>query len=458
MSQPSIRRHLLVWVLGALGVGALVLVFAAYKLTLDEMNEVLDDSVRQTALLLADRDLAGALPDAPLAALAAASDTESQLVAIARRPDGSLLFTSEPAMALRFDAVAGHSLQRAQDGKGSQWHVFTVVQDDRIVQVAQPTSVRREVAVELASQLFVPLLLLVAMIGALLVLALRRGMRPLRVTTEALAARHAASLAPLELQRVPLELLPLVSTLNDLFARLAASFETQRHFVADAAHELRSPITALQLQLQVLERSRDEDERRVATAELSAGMARARRLMEQLLDLSQASAQAAGHGDASLWAPLHLSALARTVVARRSPEAERKDIDLGADETTDSVVRGDRAQLEMLLDNLVSNALRYTPRGGVVDVIVDVIDGAPTLRVIDNGAGIAPEERTRVFDRFYRSPEAIAASEAGSGLGLAIVKTIADRHGASVSLLSGRNGVGLEARVSFAPASTAATG
>ena len=180
---------------------------------------------------------------------------------------------------------------------------------------------------------------------------------------------------------MPLELLPLVNTLNALFARLEASFETQRHFVADAAHELRSPITALQLQLQVLERSRDENERREATHELSAGIARVRRLIEQLLDLSRASADEGG-GDASPRTPLHLSELARVVVARWSREAEHKDIDLGADESADAVVVGDRAQLETLLDNLVSNALRHTPRHGVVDVVVDVIDGVPALPVI----------------------------------------------------------------------------
>ena len=250
MSAPSIRRLLVVWVLGALSVGALVLVFAAYLLTLGEIDEVLNDGLRQTALLLADRDLVGALPTAPVAAGLASADTESKLVAIARRVDGTLLFTSEPQMKLRFAPLAGLSRQRAND---ADWHVFSVIQADRVVQVAQPLSVRRELAAESASQLLVPLVGLVAMIGAMLVFALRRGVAGLSAATDALAARHAESLAPLELRQVPAELLPMVRTLNDLFARLAAAFDAQRHFVADAAHELRSPVTALQLQLQVLE-------------------------------------------------------------------------------------------------------------------------------------------------------------------------------------------------------------
>lgn len=446
MRQPSIRRHLMVWVLGALSVGALILVFAAYALTLGEIDEVLDDGLRQTALLLADRDLAGALPIGPVDRLVPSADTESKLVAIARRTDGSLLFTSEPAMDLRFEVVAGPSLQRAGN---AQWHVFTVIQGDRIVQAAQPVSVRRELAAESASQLLLPLLGLVAMIGAMLVLALRRGLRSLSATTDALAVRTADSLAPLDIGSVPKELLPMVRTLNDLLARLAAAFEAQRHFVADAAHELRSPVTALQLQVQLLERSRDPARRELATRELASGIARTRRLIEQLLYLSRASADESA-GAIFVRAPVRLGEVVRSVVGRWSTEAERRGVDLGASEEPVTTVQANEAQIDMLLSNLVDNAIRYAGKGGVVDVIATEIDGAPALRVIDNGPGIQASERQRVFDRFYRSPEAVATAEPGSGLGLAIVKAIADKHGAIVSLQAGVGGAGLEVRVVFA--------
>jgi two-component system OmpR family sensor kinase len=445
MRQPSIRRHLMVWVLGTLCVGTPILVFAAYMLTLGEIDEVLDDGLRQTALLLADRDLVGALPVHPVNALAQAADTESKLVAIARRQDGSLLFTSEPSMNLRFAFLAGASLQRALD---ADWHVFTVVQPGRVVQVAQPVSVRRELAAESASQLLLPVLGLVVLIGGMLVLALRRGLLPLSATTEALSVRSANSLSPLALEDVPNELLPMVRTLNDLLARLAAAFEAQRHFVADAAHELRSPVTALQLQLQVLERSGDPSQRQLVMHELAAGMARTRRLIEQLLYLSRAAADEST-GETFARGPLRLGDVARGVVACWSAEAERRGIDLGADEQMVVTVEANEGQLEVLLGNLVENALRYTGRDGVVDVVATEIDGAPALRVIDDGPGIEPAERERVFDRFYRSPDAVASVEHGSGLGLTIVKAIADRNGATVSLHSGHNGAGLEVRVVF---------
>ena len=445
MRQPSIRRQLIVWVLGALCAGALILVVAAYLLTLAEVDEVLDDSLRQTALLMADRDLAGALPTEPASALVPSSDTESKLVAIATRLDGSLLFTSEPEMALRFEASAGPSVQRANE---RQWDVFTVVQNDRVVQVAQPVAVRREMAAESTSQLLVPLLALIAVIGTMLVIALRRGMKPLDGTSAALAARSASSLAPLDTRDVPKELLPLVRTLNDLLARLASAFETQRHFVADAAHELRSPVTALQLQVQILERSHKPAERVSAMAELSAGIGRARRLIEQLLLLSRTTADDS-IGVVAPHAPVRLGDVARSVVARWSTDAERRHIDLGADEHAVAVVDGDGDQLETLLSNLVENALRHTPPGGVIDVVATDLDGAPALEVIDNGPGIEPADRSRVFDRFFRGSNVGGAAEVGSGLGLAIVKAIADKHGAVVSLHTGKGDVGLEVRVVF---------
>jgi two-component system OmpR family sensor kinase len=441
---PSIRRQLMALVLGALCLGVPALAISAYWLTLGEIDEVMNDSLQQTALLLADRDLRGAIAGEAAVAGLAFADTESKLVAIARSRDGTLLFTSEPRLAPRFDPSPGLSTQRVND---AAWKVFTVVQSDRTVQVAQPISVRRELAAESASQLAVPLFVVMSLIAVLTYAALRQGMKPLATANAALASRSAQSLDPLDTQGVPVELLPLVHTLNDLLARLGSAFEEQRHFAADAAHELRSPITALQLQAQLLERSTDPQERAAASAELAAGIARARRLIEQLLLLARVSSRS--EAVARVSEPIDLAALARAAVAQWSPEAERRGIDLGARADAPLAARGDPAQIEMLLSNLVDNALRYARRGGTVDVVARDDGGVPVLAVIDDGPGIAPAERARVFDRFYRSREAVASGESGSGLGLAIVRSIAERHGAHVSLHDGSGGRGLEVRVSF---------
>ena len=445
MKQPSIRRHLMIWVLGALSLASPLLVLAAYLLTLGEIDEVLDDSLRQTALLLADRDLMSALPGQPVVNAVPYADTESMLVAVARRPDGSLMFSSQPDLPLRFDATPGVSIQEAGD---KRWHVFTVVQADRILQVAQPTAARHQVAAESASELLVPFFLLVGATSAFLILALRRGIRPLGMVNAALAQRGENSLAPLDTHTVPVEVLPLVRTLNDLLARLEIAFEAQRNFVADAAHELRSPVTALQLQVQLLTGSDDPIDRSAAVGELEAGIARARRLIEQLLNFSRASADEIW-SDPATRRPVSLGRLVEATVVRWNREAERRQIDLGASVQAESVIDGDPLQLEVLLNNLVENALRYTQRTGKVDVLAATVDGCPAIQVIDNGPGVEAAERSRIFDRFYRSPAAMACSEDGSGLGLSIVKAIADRHGASVSSHAGPGGSGLEVRITF---------
>ena len=445
MSAPSINRQLMTWILGGLAVGALVVGVAGYFLTLHEVDEVLDDSLAQTGLLLADRDLATALPSHAAPPSTDPGDTESELVAIARRHDGSLLFSSRPDAPLTFEAKAGASLQWQ---RGVQWNVFTVVQDDRVVQVAQPVNVRREVAAESASQLLLPLALLVMLVGGILLAAMRRGMRMLVVVKSALGERNANSLEPLNLRNVPVEILPLVLTLNLLFQRLEAAFIAQKSFVANAAHELRSPVTALQLQLQVLERSADAAEKAEALSELGSGIARVRRLIEQLLRLSSAAPDT-DIDLSEVTEPVSLEALVKDVVVRQSGDAERRSVDLGAQAEAGLVVAGNAEQLAILLNNLVENALRYVGPGGVVDVVAERLDGAPAMRVIDNGPGISNADRPRVFERFYRSPEAIAGSEMGSGLGLAIVKAIADRHRAVVTLHPGRDGRGVDVRVVF---------
>jgi signal transduction histidine kinase len=167
-----------------------------------------------------------------------------------------------------------------------------------------------------------------------------------------------------------------------------------------------------------------------------------------LLNLSRAAADEDA-GLAFERTRLDLGALARSEVGRWSGDAQRRRIDLGAEVRGPAWVQGDATQLEVLLGNLIENALRYTPAGGVVDVVAETLEGAPTLRVIDNGPGVAEADRVRVFDRFYRSPEAIARDASGSGLGLAIVKAIADKHRAQVSLHEGHAGIGLEVKSRF---------
>jgi two-component system, OmpR family, sensor kinase len=293
-----------------------------------------------------------------------------------------------------------------------------------------------------------PMLGLIFFVAGVIVLVLRRGLKSLDRTAHDLAARSVSSLKPIPDVEIPKEISPLVTAINGLMDRLAEGLNTQRRFLADAAHELRSPVTALRLQLQLLKRSEDRISQAQAVAAIEAGIERSQQLIEKLLQLARSEPGGVFVQDEMV----NLGALVRTVVTSLSIQAEHRNIDLGAFGDADIFVQATNEQVTLLLSNLVENALKYIPEGSVIDVKAVVIDGKPTLQVIDDGPGIPVEERNRVFDRFYRGVGVRSGSIApvGSGLGLAIVRSIADRLGAKVSLHDPSSGKGLEVRVVFA--------
>jgi two-component system, OmpR family, sensor kinase len=430
----SIQRHLGLWVLGASGLGALAIGLLLYLALYTELNEAKDDGLKLVATSVADDGAAAQAPGSR-----AAQRTEIVVQIWSRQ--GQALHTSNPRVGIAFSEIEGLQRQRIA---GEDWDVHTVVRADRVAQAAQRAAAQQEEAAESAARLFLPFTGLIVIVGVAMIFALRRGLRPLDAAAADIAARSAASLASIDDRDMPREVQPLVRAINGLMQRLASAFEQQRLFVADAAHELRSPVTALKLQVQLLQAAPDDAARHAAVAELRAGVERVQRLIEQLLRLSRLEPGAAERRIESV----ALDQLVHAAVARFSRLAEHRDIDLGAQAERHVAVHGDARELETLIDNLIDNALRYTPDGGVVDVVADVHQTRPTLRVIDNGPGIQAEAREDVFDRFRRGDN-VAHGEAGSGLGLALVRSPHDRHGAVVSLHTPASGRGLEARVVF---------
>jgi two-component system, OmpR family, sensor kinase len=449
----SIQRYLLAWTLGALVFGSVLMAVLTYRVTLSEMNEVFDVHLREIAEAIGTFDHAapgrgnragsGAMRPLDKVDLPDGSD----IVITTWTPSGQRVYASDSRVLLPFKGVEGLSHPHIN---GERWYVYTDVSSDGVAQAAQRATTRRELAGESALTVLWPMLLLVLVVGSLLVVGLRRGLRPLERAALDVASRSATALDPISVANVPTEIAPLVQSVNDLIDRLSLAFSAQRRFLADAAHELRTPVTALRLQLQLLKRTDCPASRADALADLELGIDRTQRLIEQLLQVARAEPDGAvPHNER-----LDLAELVRAVVGNLSAKAQQRGIDLGAQALTGVWIQGDLDQLTVLLNNLVENALRYTPVGGVVDVAAALDGAGAVLRVVDNGPGIPESERGQVFTRFYRgqAASALARDGGGSGLGLAIVQAIAERHHAVASLHTPASGQGLEVRVVFAAA------
>ena len=426
----SIRRNLLLALLGTLCAALLLAGWATYRTALDEAGELFDYHLEQIALSLRDQRFEGG-------AQALASDEQLDYVIRVWDQNGLTVFYSRPHYTLPELTRLGYSTTETDE---EAWRLYAIQYRGLTIAVAQPIRVRNELAAAAASRTLLPFFVLLPVLGALTWWLVGHGLRPLGRLAQSVQSRTPDSLDALSAGDVPDEVRPLVDSLNDLLNRLKAALDAQRAFVGDAAHELRTPLTALQLQTQLVERARSEEDRAAALGDLKQGLQRASHTVQQMLTLARQEPEASQ----ATMSDVRLADVVRESVTEHLRLAETRHIDLGvvqADEA--AMVRGDAGSLKILLANLIGNALRYAPNGGRVDVSCVLADGVASLEVADNGPGIPPEERERVFDRFYRR-----GSGSGAGLGMSIVRTIARRHGAAVELGDAEGG-GLNVRVTF---------
>ena len=439
----SLRAQLLIFLLAAILLAGAVQGVLAYRSALDEADSLFDYHMQQTALALRS----GLPPDArDLGQGLSSEDENHEFIVQVWTNEGLRIFESAVGAALPQIAVLGFANVQA---RGGTYRVFSLQTRSQVIQVAQNMAVRSGMARTLALRTLAPL----AVMAPLLVLAVwwgvSRSLAPVERVRRQLARRQADDLSPVSDAALPDEVQPLVTELNLLFERVQGAFAAQQHFVADAAHELRSPLAALRLQLQGLQRvGNDDGARAVAVERLSAGIDRATRLVEQLLTLARQEASAAGPTPTEA---VDLRAVAQLALADVAPAAQARDMDMGLLESDPAPVPGRPEALRMLVRNLLDNAVKYTPPGGQVDLQLHrTADNAVELVVEDSGPGIAPEHRERVMQRFVRET---ADSAPGSGLGLAIVQAIAQAHGASVALDASPRLGGLRVTVRF-PAAT----
>lgn len=434
--MTSIRQRLLVWLIAALTVATFAALAASFLAARDGVNELFDYQLKQLAFSLRSQPYATAppgdffFPD---------QDLGADFITQVWDRSGTLIHYSRPGTDLPRAVRTGFS---NVEWKGQEWRVYTTLEDRRVIQVAHPLALRREMIAAIAQRIVLPPLALIPVFALIVWVGVGRGLAPLSRIARAVATRSPASLDPLQTAGLPAETQPLVGALNDLLERLSKALAAQREFTADAAHELRTPLTAVKLQIQLLETARTPEEREAAFTQLKQGIERSAHLTEQLLTMARLEPEALERP----FTAVSLDELARNVAGERAAIAHETGIDLGVMEAAPVAVPGDVDGLRVLLGNLLDNAIRHTPSGGRVDVAVTRLADGAVLEVTDTGPGIPPAERARVFDRFYRRPE---SEGTGSGLGLAIVKRIADRHRAEVTLEDGPGARGLRVRVRF---------
>jgi two-component system OmpR family sensor kinase len=435
----SLRARLLLLLFSVVVLTATVQAFVAYRTSLDQTIEIFDYQMEQMAL-----SLRKGLPIGGYLGNSFRDDADSSFEFLIQitGAGGKLVFQSTPDANLPLDAKPGFT---RFEGDGKNYRLFSLQSGEQYIQVAQDRSGRRDLARKLALKAVSPIVVMVPLLFLMVWWVVSASLAPAERVRSQLASRRADELAEVNEEGLPAEIYPLVHELNLLFRRVRYAFDAQKNFIADAAHELRSPLSALKLQVEGLRRASDASAREIAIFRLAAGIDRATRLVEQLLVLAR---QQAGPADLEFKEPVQVAAMVQSIVGDLWEAANARRIDIGLVAAQDGVVTGHQDALNILVRNLLDNAIKYTPEGGTVNVSVLVGDAVVQLVIEDSGPGIPSADRARIFDRFYRvaGPQ---SSTIGSGLGLAIVKTIADMHMASLSVDTSESLGGLKVTIIF---------
>lgn len=432
----SIKTRLLAAITIALTLATLCAAAAIYFSVENEINRLLDNSLRQVALAyqnVRSQDILRIRRDF-------FAQDESMVVQIIDPNTGAKALSRSMDPLPIADQIG---FSNAKIG-GEIWRLYTTQNSyGQIIEVAQPTFVRSEIALQSAKSVLLPLFFMLVLIALVCQIIIGQGFRALSRTASAIGRRSPSSLTPLSLKGLPSEIEPLVSSLNNLLEQLSDSLKAQKRFASDAAHELRTPLTALTLQIQLAERAKTEEARQKAFGRLKDGIKRATRLVTQLLTMARLDPD----NRSQPLLPLDLTALAHSVCDELAPLAAQKNIELKAAADKPAVAIANEDALRLLMNNLCDNAMRYTPADGHIEIRTYIRDSKAFIEVCDDGPGVPETERERIFERFYRAEG--TKTIPGTGLGLAIVRRVAELHGGTPSLDDGLNGKGVCFRISF---------
>lgn len=383
-----------------------IFVFTAYKISLGEINEILDSQMEYLAERITHHDLH---PIQSKFDKARHYHEEDMFVDVWAYEDKNYLH-HENHLLVPPVSKAGFYRQKTTHGV---WYAYVMPVGNYQIQVSQQEKVRQVLALELAGSMFIPYLLIMPFAIFGLILIIGRTLRPLEDLKNELTQRDSNSLTPLDNQQYPVELRATTTEINHLFERISDSQQEQKQFIADAAHELRTPITALNLQTKILLSQFPEEEN---LQNLSKGLARMQHLVSQLLSLAK---QDASLNQIDSISKFKLNNVALNCVEQLMNLAMQKDIDLGFVRNEEIAMQSIEATVHSIVFNIIDNAIKYTPSSGMINVSVYDDDNFGYVLIEDSGPGLEPEEYDKVLKRFYRVHHHL---EVGSGLGLSIVQ------------------------------------
>lgn len=425
----SIRKRLLVSIFSIFMLFTVALSIVIYIGAKNEVAEVYDENMKQVAIAISgnsnwDNESKEHKRDK-------IEGEEEFLVQVWKNK--SLQYTSHSYIKLPLQSKVNYS---NTNFKNQDWRVYAAIYNNRQIQIAQLLKARNEVVLEIIYQFIFPFLILLPIMLTLIYLFIGKGLKPLISISDKVAAKNENNFSLIDVHNVPKEIFSLVQSLNQLLARLEIAFHKQKRFTADAAHELRTPLTAVKLQLDILERADNKQERQSATQSLRAGVDRSINLVKSLLLLARNEPE----GIENYQDRVDFKFVIQEVADNLKSMATKKNIKLILTLTSsDVVLKGQKESFVTLVENLIQNSILYSKDNGRVEVDLGSNSQSAIFKVSDNGIGISPSERERVFDRFYR---VLGTKKAGSGLGLAIVKNIVDYYNGEIEIEDGLGGKG----------------
>ncbi len=451
----SLRQKLLVWLLLPLLflwlIGAVIAYHLATKFSNIAYDRSLADFTRDISqqITVADGRPRLDLPRAAVEMLLAdeydriyfkVSDLSGRLIAGEPglpMPDTPVTFGS-PIM--HYGSVRGHRLRIAS-------RYFDVEGQTVLVQIAETLHKQAILQREIITAMVLPQLILILIAAMIVWLGVTGGLKPLDRMRDEIASRSHRDLTPIEETQAPVEMLPVARSVNDLLKRLDDAMQLQRRFINDAAHQLRTPLAGLKAQLDVALQETDPERVRHSLHQIRGSVSRSSRLIKQMMALAQVEPGSDALYDMK---ELDLNMFSREIANEWVPEALRKNIDLGFSCPDGKVmIYGDALRLKMMIDNMLDNAIRYSPSGSIVTLKLELQGNNVCLIVEDNGPGIPEQERALVFERFYRIQRSQGSDVDGSGLGLAIAREIAIMHNAEILVDTPAESNGTSMRVIF---------